>query len=119
SKLDHLNYPTRYKSLLKRGNGLQLKSYTRGDYEILLRTEKDAGQLVDTVTTDKFSFSDVDFSRFTFLTQDVQEIIFKKKLKKFLFVQAILKGEAKENGAGIYALALHYTINDYAKKKRR
>lgn len=117
SKLDHLSAPTRYKSLLKRGNGLQLKSYTRGDCEVLLRTEKDFGEPVETVITDKFSFSDVDFARFTFNTLGVQQIIIKKKIKKFLFVQMILRGEALHNAAGVYAVALHYTINDYAKKK--
>ena len=66
SKLDPLQYPTRYKTLHKRGNGVQLKAFTRSSCEIWLRTEKDFGQKVDTPTVDVFSFSDVDFERFTF-----------------------------------------------------
>ena len=48
----------------------------------------------------------------------MQEILFKKKLKKFLFIQIILKGEAMNEGFGIYSAALHYTIGSYAKRKK-
>lgn len=119
SKLDSLKYPTRYKTLHKRGNGVQLKAFTRASCEIWLRTEKDFGQKVDTPEVDVFSFSDVDFNRFTFSSLDVQEIIFKKKIKKFLFIQIILKGKEKNEGFGIYSAALHYTIGSYAKRKKK
>lgn len=119
SKLDDLKYPTRYKTLHKRGNGVQLKAFTRSSCEIWLRTEKDFGQKVDTPEIDVFSFNDVDFGRFTFSGLDVQEIIFKKKLKKFLFVQIILKGAELNEGFGIYSAALHYNIGSYAKRKKR
>ena len=119
SKLDSFGYPTRYKTLHKRGNGIQLKGFTRSSCEIWLRTEKDYGVKVDTPTADIFSFSDIDFSRFTFSGLDVQEILFKKKIKKFLFMQIILKGSEKNEGFGIYSAALHYTIGGYAKKKSR
>ena len=119
SKLDALKYPTRYKTLHKRGNGVQLKAFTRASCEIWLRTEKDFGQKVDTPEIDVFSFSDVDFNRFTFSSLDVQEIIFKKKLKKFLFIQIILKGKEMNEGFGIYSAALHYTIGSYAKRKKK
>lgn len=118
SKLDDLKYPTRYKTLHKRGCGVQLKAFTRSSCDLYLRTEKDFGVLVDQPKVDVFSFADIDFSRFTFSTLDVQEILFKKKLKKFLFIQIILKGEAMNEGFGIYSAALHYTIGSYAKRKK-
>lgn len=119
SKLDSMKYPTRYKTLHKRGNGVQLKAFTRSSCEIWLRTEKDFGQKVDTPKADVLSFLDVDFERFTFSSLDVQQILFKKKLKKFLFIQIILKGEALNEGFGIYSAALHYTIGSYAKRKKK
>ena len=119
SKLDSLQYPTRYKTLHKRGNGVQLKAFTRSSCEIWIRTEKDFGQRVDTPTVDVFSFSDIDFSRFTFSNLDVQEILFKKKIKNFLFIQIILKGGEIHEGFGIYSAALHYTLGGYAKRKQR
>lgn len=119
SKLDSLQYPTRYKTLHKRGNGVQLKAFTRSSCEIWLRTENDFGQRVDTPIVDVFSFSDVDFDRLTFSSLDVQEIIFKKKIKKFLFIQIILKGSELHEGFGIYSAALHYTLGGYAKRKKR
>ena len=120
SKMDALGGPTRYKTLLKRGNGLLLKSFTRADCDVYFRTEKEpVGSFVETVQTDVFSFSDVDFSRFSFNCTDNEQIIVKKKIKKFLFLQTILKGKALNMSAGVYLLALHYSIGDYAKKKRR
>ena len=117
--MDCLSGPTINKTLQKRGNGLVLKSMTRAGAELYLRTEKDpAGEFVELLETDRFSFNDVDFSRFSFGTTDTQCLIFKKKIKKFKFIQLILKGEALHEGAGVYAAALYYTLNDYAKKKR-
>ncbi len=120
SKLDAFVSPTRNKTLLKRGNGILLKSMTRAGCELYLRTEKDPeGQFVETIETDRFNFWDVDFGRFSFSTTDTQQIIFKKKIKKFKFMQVILKGKALNESAGVYIVALHYALNDYAKKKRR
>lgn len=119
SKLDHLDRPTWLKTLYKRGCGVQLKRFTRGDVEVYLRTEKDFGTLIDTVKTDKFTFSDVSFKRFTFGTTRNLMFILKKKLKKFMFVQVILKGKAKNSGAGLYMVALYYSVDEAAKKKRR
>lgn len=119
SKMDSLGYPTRYKTLHKRGNGVQLKAFTRSSCEIWLRTEKDFGQKIDTPTVDTFNFADVDFNRFTFSCLDVQQIIFKKKIKKFLFIQIQVKGKELNEGFGIYSAALHYTIGGYAKRKSR
>lgn len=120
TKMDFLAGPTIHKTLQKRGNGILFKSMTRAEADVYVRTEKDPdGQMVETVQTDRFSFADVDFSRFSFATTDTQEIIFKKKIKKFLFVQVILKGKALNQGAGVYSVALYYVLNDYAKKKRR
>lgn len=119
SKLDSLGYPTRYKTLHKRGNGIQLKGFTRSSCDIWLRTEKDYGVKIDTPTADIFSFLDIDFSRFSFSGLDVQEILFKKKIKKFLFIQIQLKGKELNEGFGIYSAALHYTIGGYAKRKGR
>ncbi len=166
SKLDHLDRPTWRKTLNKRGCGVQLKRFTRGDMEIYLRTEKDFGEKIDTVQTDRFTFSDVNFNRFTFGTtknlmfilkkklknlrteKDFGEkidtvqtdrftfsdvnfnrftfgttknlmFILKKKLKKFLFVQVILRGTALNSGAGLYMLALYYSVDEAAKKKRK
>lgn len=119
TRMDCLSGPTINKTLQKRGNGLILKSMTRAAAKLYLRTEKDpAGQFVELLETDRFSFDDVDFSRFSFGTTDTQCLIFKKKIKKFKFIQLILKGDALHEGAGVYAAALYYTLNDYAKKKR-
>ena len=118
SKLDSFGYPTRYKTLHKRGNGIQLKAFTRSSCEIWLRTEKDYGVKIDTPTADIFNFLDIDFNRFTFSGLDVQEILFKKKIKKFLFIQIQLKGKELNEGFGIYSAALHYNIGGYAKRKR-
>lgn len=119
SKLDHLDRPTWRKTLNKRGCGVQLKRFTRGDMEIYLRTEKDFGEKIDTVQTDRFTFSDVNFNRFTFGTTKNLMFILKKKLKKFLFVQVILRGTALNSGAGLYMLALYYSVDEAAKKKRK
>lgn len=118
SKMDSMGSPTRYKTLLKRGNGIQLKAYSRASCKIRLRTEKDTGRDVDIAYVDIFDFNNIDFSRFTFSSLEVQEIIYKRKIKNFLFLQLQLSGDALYESAGIYSAAMHYSINEYAKKKR-
>ena len=119
TRMDCLNGPTINKTLQKRGNGLVLKSMTRSSMELYIRTEKDpAGEFVELLYADRFDFNDVDFSRFSFNCSDTQCMVFKKKIKKFKFIQLVLKGKALREGAGVYAAALYYTVNDYAKKKR-
>lgn len=120
TKMDSLNGPTINKTLQKRGNGILFKTLTRAEAEVYIRTEKDpAGQKIETVQTDRFTFQDLDFTRLGFGTTDTQLVIFKKKIKKFKFLQVILKGQALHQGAGVYAVALYYVVNDFAKKKRR
>ena len=118
SKLDPLGYPSRYKSLKKAGNSVQLKAFTRSSCEVLLRTERDFGVHKADLTVDILDFNDIDFSRFTFSTLKNHTIPFKAKVKKFLYLQIILRGEAPNEGFGILTATLRYGLGGYAKKRR-
>lgn len=118
SKLDDFGYPSRYKTLDKRGNAVHLKAFTNGKCRILFRTEKDFGREAMVALVDRLSFTDVDFKRFTFNTLKDLTVVFKIKAKKFKRGQIILRGEDESEGFGIYSAAIHYILGDYSKAAR-
>lgn len=118
SKLDSLEYPTRYKTLKKAGNAVQLTAFTRSSCDVLLRTERDFGTLKAQPVVDIMDFNDTDFERFTFSTLKNQTIPYKAKVKKFLYLQIIMRGESMDEGAGVLSAALRYSLGGYAKKRK-
>lgn len=97
TRMDSLNGPTVNKTLQKRGNGILFKSMSRAEAEVYFCTERDGeGQFVETVQTDRFSFSDIDFSRFL-RSKDAQKLyqgrksIYADKINAFGSADELLK----------------------------
>ena len=118
SKMDDFGYPSRLKTLDKRGNAVHLMAFTNGKCKIIFRTEKDTGREAMTALVDRLNFGDIDFKRFTFNGLKDLTMVFKIKAKKFKRGQIILRGEDESEGFGIYSAAIHYILGEYGKARR-
>lgn len=110
--------PMVLKTLLKKGNAVTIKPYTRSSAKVLFRTDADAvGWDAASGAMDIFDWSDIDFSRFTFNTNDgPAEIPFNRKVKNYKRLQIIVKNDKVDEGFGVYAIVKHYVSGNFAKR---
>ena len=110
--------PMVLKTLLKKGNAVTIKPYTRSGAKVLFRTDRDVvGWQAASGTMDIFDWSDIDFSRFTFNANDgPAEIPFNRKVKNYKRLQIIIKNDAVNEGFGVYAITKHFVTGNFAKR---
>lgn len=106
-----------YKTMTKRGGGVMLKPYTRSGVHILLRSDNDAvGSEIGYQEVDVFDWEDIDFSRFSFISNDAPRVIpFNRKKKKYLTLQIIVKNDAVNEGFGVFGIIKRYITGSYKK----
>lgn len=67
-------------------------------------------EIVETFA-DIFSWTDIDFSRFTFNSNDAPQVLpFNSKVKKYKTLQLIMKNDAMNEAFGIFGIIKRYTI---------
>ena len=106
------------KTLLKKGNAVTIKPYTRSSAKVLFRTDRDAvawqaaeGEM------DIFDWEDIDFARFAFHANDgPSEIPFGRRVKNYKRLQILVKNDAVNEGFGVYAIVKHFAAGNFAKK---
>jgi len=110
--------PLVYKFLLKKGNGVTIKPYSRSSAKIYLRTDKDAsGWYANGSNMDIFDWEDIDFDRFTFNSNDgPAEIPINRKVKNYKRLQIIVMNDQLNEGFGVYAITKHYVTGNFAKR---
>lgn len=100
-----------YKTMVKRGSGVLMKPYTRSSLQVYARTERDFGRKIREGIADIFSWEDIDFTRFTFNTNDAPQVLpFNSKVKKYKTLQLIAKNEALNEAFGLFGIIKRYTI---------
>ena len=110
------------KTMIKKGNSVTIKPYTRSSAKVCFRTDRDSVDqeaLLQSVygTMDIFSWEDIDFSRFTFNSNDApQEILFNTKVKKYKRLQIIIKNDGLNEGFGIFQVVKHFVFGNFAKR---
>jgi len=118
TKSDDDGDPMVYKTLLKKGNAVTMKPYTRSSAKVLFRTDRDAiAWQAAAGETDIFDWEDIDFARFTFNANDgPAEIPFQRKVKRYKRLQILVKNDAVNEGFGVYAIVKHFAAGNFAKK---
>lgn len=72
---------------------------------------KGGSSVVKTSTMDIFDFNDIDFTRFTFVTDDSPMVIATNtKAKKFMHIQFRLENNEEGEGFGFYEMEANYTV---------
>ena len=66
---------------------------------------------------DILDFTDIDFERFTFNTDNSpQEIFLNRKVKNYKRLQIIVRNNEISEGFGIFQITKHYVTGNYAKR---
>ena len=88
-----------------------MKPYTRSSVKVFARTERDFGRQIREQLIDIFSWEDIDFTRFTFFSNDAPQVVpFNSKVKKYKTMQLIIKNDALNEAFGIFGIIKRYTI---------
>lgn len=118
TKADDDGDVTLLKTMIKKGNSVTIKPYTRSSAQIFFRTEQDPVEWQAAFDTmDIFDWEDIDFTRITFSASDApQEILFNAKVKKYKRLQIIIKNSEKDEGFGLFNITKHYVVGNYAKR---
>lgn len=99
---------SRYKTL--KGFWLMLSPYRRSSVNIYYRIKGEL-RLTKHSTVDIFDFDDIDFSRFSFSTDDSPMIIpTNTKAKKFMLIQFRIENDAAGEGFGFYEMEAQYIV---------
>lgn len=118
TKADDDDDITLLKTMIKKGNSVTIKPYSRSSAQIYFRTEQDPVEWIATEDTmDIFDWEDIDFTRFTFEANDApREILFNTKVKKYKRLQIMVKNSAVNEGFGIFGITKHFVVGNFAKR---
>lgn len=109
-------YASHYKTMKKRGCIVIIKPYVKSSVKISVRTEKDYGNMLRYETMDIFDWEYIDFSRFSFNSNDApQTIPVNRKVKKYITAQIIVANDALNEGFGVFRIEKTYTVGAYVK----
>ena len=119
TKYDDDGTPAILKTMLKRGCCVTIKPYARSSGTVYFRSDRTSGaeRPVAARQMDILDFSDIDFERFTFNTDDSpQEIFLNRKVKNYKRLQIIARNSEVNEGFGIFQITKHYVTGNYAKR---
>ena len=119
TKYDDDGTPAVLKTLLKRGCCVTIKPYARSSAEVYIRVDRTGGheKKVAGKPMDILDFSDIDFERITFNTDESpQEIFLNRKVKNYKRLQIIVRNREPNEGFGIFQITKHYVTGNYAKR---
>ena len=106
----------RYKTMIRRGSGVQCKPYIASSIKILIKTEKDFGREIKSSALTIFDFNEIDFNNFSFNTFDGPQIIpFNTKVRKYKTMQIIVRNDGKNQGFGVFKITKRYKVMNYVK----
>ena len=119
TKYDDDGTPAVLKTLLKRGCCVTIKPYARSSAEVYIRADRTGGheKKVAGKLMDILDFSDIDFERITFNTDESpQEIFLNRKVKNYKRLQIIVRNQEPNEGFGIFQITKHFVTGNYAKR---
>lgn len=119
TKYDDDGTPAVLKALLKRGCCVTIKPYARSSAEVYIRADRTGGHEKKAAgkPMDILDFSDIDFERITFNTDESpQEIFLNRKVKNYKRLQIIVRNQEPNEGFGIFQITKHYVTGNYAKR---
>lgn len=118
TKLDNDGIPFMLKTMQKKGSGITTKPFTRSTYSISVITEKsDLEKIIKEFNRDTFDLNDVDLDRFSLESSPFAKFMpFKKKIKKYESLQIIVRGNALDEGFGIYNITKQWLPVNFVKR---
>lgn len=119
TKYDDDGTPAVLKTMIKRGCCVTIKPYARSSGTVYFKSDRSGGEArqVTSKPMDILDFTDIDFERFTFNTDDSpQEIFLNRKVKNYKRLQLIVRNSEPNEGFGIFQITKHFVVGNYAKR---
>ena len=119
TKYDDDGTPAVLKTMIKRGCCVTIKPYARSSGTVYFKSDRSGGEArqVTRKPMDILDFTDIDFERFTFNTDDSpQEIFLNRKVKNYKRLQLIVRNSEVNEGFGIFQITKHFVVGNYAKR---
>ena len=117
TKSDDDGDPMILKTMLKKGNAVTIKPFSRSSAKILFRTDRDPVAWLAEGVMDIFDWEDIDFSRFAFYSNDApQEVPFRRKVKNYKRLQIIVMNDQVNEGFGVFGIVKHFVTGNFAKR---
>ncbi len=119
TKYDDDGTPAVLKTMIKRGCCVTIKPYARSSGTVYFKSDRSGGEArqVTSKPMDILDFTDIDFERFTFNTDDSpQEIFLNRKVKNYKRLQLIVRNSEVNEGFGIFQITKHFVVGNYAKR---
>lgn len=115
--MDNFGYGNMNKTTNKRGGIAKIKTIPNGEIKISEITNKRSEEkYITKYSTTGFSFVDLDFSNFTFTTQNNSYIIYKIKEKKFVELGLRFYSDELDKPFGLYSAIIEAFVGGYVKK---
>lgn len=104
------------KTMQRLGCGIMIKPYSRSSVEVAFRTDDMKSRQIKAKTMDVFDFDHIDFTRFSFSTNDAPQVMaFNAWERKYRTCQIIARNREKGEGFGIFGMIKRFRRIRYVK----
>jgi hypothetical protein len=110
TKMDNCGIPHLTKSTIKRSLVIKMKAMQRSAVKLKVRTNRSPYQQIARLNSAVFDLNDIDFSDFTFITQDDHLFSVNEKEKKWIEKQFFLYSDEYCKPFSLYYLAYRYKV---------
>lgn len=115
--MDNFGYGNTNKTTNKRGGIAKIKTIPNGEVKVSEITNKRQDEkYITKYSATGFDFSNIDFSNFSFVTNNQSYIVYKIKEKKFVELSLKFYSDELDKPFGIYSAILETFVGGYVKK---
>ena len=115
--MDNFGYGNTNKTTNKRGGIAKIKTIPNGEIKVSEITNKRQDEkYITKYSATGFDFSNIDFSNFSFVTNNQSYIVYKIKEKKFVELSLKFYSDELDKPFGIYSAILETFVGGYVKK---
>ena len=98
----------RYKTMVKKGSGLLLQPYSRASVRVYVRTDKSQARKSFTGALDDYDWHGDELGADFSAWEGSRVVPFKKKVKKWKWIQIIVENDRVNEGFGIYGIIIRH-----------
>lgn len=115
--MDNFGYNNQLKTTNKRGGLAKIKTIPNGIIKVARKTDKsDEYRYVTEKSATGFSFLNIDFSNFSFITSNKSYLVYKIKEKKINEISLKFYSDEKDKPFGLYSAVIEAFVGGYVKK---
>lgn len=98
----------RYKTMVKKGSGLLIQPYSRASVRVYVRTDKSPARKFFTGALDDYDWHGDELGADFSAWEGSRVVPFKKKVKKWKWIQIIVENDRVNEGFGIYGIIIRH-----------